>query len=62
MRFISCQFYDDLRYELFKTLSEEYSDFYDRTPMVNYVLLMNSKHINIHTVWSASQLHCVCKV
>ena len=44
---IDCQFYNDLRYSMFKMLCDEYTDFYERPSVIKYILTMKSKHIDV---------------
>ena len=44
---IDCTFYDDLRYNMFNIVSEEFTDFKELPSLIKYILIMNSKQINV---------------
>ena len=54
---VDCHFYDDLRYDLFNTMSNEYTDFIDQPSIVKYILIMLSS--NVVTVGKTKCIHDV---
>ena len=44
---IDCEFYKDIRYNLFETLSYEFDQFHSSSSVVKYILMMKSKHVKL---------------